>query len=288
MLANKIGSVFPGAVRRLAFAQNCVPAISPSRRSIFLKESCASVRFFPCSQNHLSTMAKQKKRSQSTVKQPMENAELEGVATDSGTIFADELVTPHAELFNLRNVCIHECFDQSGLPISIEWRCGPVIFSNSTPPPSHSYTLRVTRDGGANASMPYSLYNLGAQGRRWEVVIKSITGRRVRILEQQKNAAQKYELRPVNMGGNAGYDVTGVDVAANCTVARVQKKQASDPDASLVMFLQFEGSVCEIAVESRRPLSNRRRLKPKGIGPFSEHDSVPPPPEPGGDEGEEE
>jgi hypothetical protein len=197
-------------------------------------------------------------------------------------------VDNHAILFNGLNICRHECFDQDGLPVTLEWRCAPVIFSTNQPPPTHTYQLTIFRDVQTDDSRPYSLYNMAAQGRRWNTRIKTVTGINVRVFKQ-KRQGNGYVFEALQLA-SGDYYATGASVVVDCDLRRMHPRNGAFSEAN-VLFLQFDGASCTLVIESSRPLSERRRLNPKTYGSIyarSEHDAVPPPPEPGGEDGDEE
>src|SRR4051812_11171333 len=92
----------------------------------------------------------------------------------------------HAELYNRANKVTRSLIDQDGLPVTVTWTCPPVLVVSGKPVPP-KYQLEITRDPAADDTKPYSLYNLGLQGRYWEVTIEEITGKDVQVID--KNSA---------------------------------------------------------------------------------------------------
>lgn len=186
----------------------------------------------------------------------------------------------HADLYNRTNRIVRELIDQDGLPVTVIWTCPPVKVVNNQPV-QPKYELEIIRDPAADASKPYSLYNLGLQGRHWEVTINEITGRQVTVMRQRYAT-----LIP---------PTTGVSVSVNQEVDRVHPRrpppsqdQPNPPptqfDRDRICYLQFAGSSCRITVTSSRPLGVAGNLH--SSGQKSNHDTVPPPAEPGGNDGD--
>jgi hypothetical protein len=143
-------------------------------------------------------------------------------------------------------------------------------------------TYRVTlKRSGAGSDLPYSLYNLGLQGRRWSVKVKSVEkGRSVRFRRPRTDSHAPHKQRgPFTVVG-----APEVIPGPQQRFRRIESKQGVDEGR--IWFLDFEGDECELIVESFRL---RKRGGPLSLAApvVTDHDYSPPPPDPGGDEGEE-
>lgn len=131
------------------------------------------------------------------------------------------------------------------------------------------YRVVLRRASGGTSSLPYSMFSLGIQGRRWRVEIKEATGIDVTFTEWGSPST------PVV--------VSGISQPVNQMLLAAQPKGSGKIDEDRLWFVNFTGEVCELKVASFRP---KPRKSAGGI--VTDHDVAPPPPEGGGDYGDEE
>lgn len=156
--------------------------------------------------------------------------------------------------------------------INLTWRTGRVGGPLDKETGYHG-TLVIT-GAAETTSWKLSLYTLGVQGRLWRVWALLPAG--AVIVDGQ--------------GVEKGRGPALVEIPAVGTCAE-DAKHRQIPNEAGVWFLKFTGLRLELVLISRR----RRHVRRLGedcsgtkLGMLDEHESVPPPPEPGGEEGDGE
>lgn len=162
--------------------------------------------------------------------------------------------------FVVRGQC--EIDKSKSVPFRLEWTFGPSK--------SGYYGLRITMNDGViipDQTWELSLYTIGLQGRGFRVYVKRAAG--AEFLRPDGQSYPSYGADEIEILGTGVKQVPG-------------KPKRRPPDDRDIGTLRFTGPT--IALEAR----SLRVRHVKESMTLSDHDTAPPPPEPGGEEGEGE
>jgi hypothetical protein len=142
------------------------------------------------------------------------------------------------------------------------------------PHPSNDGSLKGTIKINKGAGIPgqtwlLSLYTIGLQGRLWKVFLDAAPGK-FKIIEPDETTE-----RPPKAGS---YKIEMTDVIPHDT-----NPKKFPPNPEKVLFIQFTAGEVKLKVRTKR----RRHVAPNGGPSLSDnHETIPPPPDPGGEEGD--
>ena len=172
----------------------------------------------------------------------------------------------HEDLKCLSTVCDMTFESARGITVA-NW--------NATPPPlSGRVGSRLTLTAPDANLVVYSLYTVGAQGRRWPVSIVAISGADVEFWNPKIGQRAWFSPGQVSTGKPLELPKTGTIPMGNGKFP---------PDEHGVWMIRFTGGTCTLDVISKRRRHGRAVKKL-----VTDHDYTPPPPEGGGENGEEE
>ena len=179
----------------------------------------------------------------------------------------------HMEIYRPTSTSTILCFDLKDASVKMKW----TAYARSADGPTHKGELTI--QGRANSEVTLSLYNLGLQGRRWSVLLAKSSSYTVHHCVENKDGECEREIVDDDGDGWIKIPKTGVVDGGD------GKRNPADPKN--VCFIRFTPKAEEEMV-SFKVKSKRLRHFYNGPHISEGHDTAPPPPEPGGEEGDGE
>lgn len=142
------------------------------------------------------------------------------------------------------------------------------------------YKITIERINCKDESERYSLVNLGIQGVRRRILIRSVKGTQVRF-RRPKKGLEHLALDEKNHKIRGTYNEGGKQPGPKETrYRRVWDKKTGHIISERIWFIEFSGTICELEVIAFIGIPPN--------GPKLSHEWAPPPPDPGSEEGDDE